>query len=189
MFFFRQWRSERQVQRKALQFVERVEAEPAAEDVTWLAATATRGDEDHARWELRYARAAIGLLVAQRDALDDRTGSVVGRALSDRFENDDRIDRDRRELAARQFNARLSAYRDALGSRGGVARGVLGQTLLAFAGGAFRDAAEQVSRASAILATYEKEANEALRSEFGAAALPENVPPSALVEQQPDPVR
>ena len=189
MFFFRQWRSERQVQRKALQFVEQIEAEPAADDVAWLAATATRGDEDHARWELRYARVAIGLLVAQRDALDDRTASVVGRALSDRFESDDRIDRDRRYLAERQFNARLSAYRDALGSRGGVARGVLGQTLLAFAGGAFRDAADQVARASAILAAYEKEANEALRSVFGAAALPENVPPSAMLDQQPDPVR
>jgi hypothetical protein len=181
--FFRQWRTERQLQRKALQFVGHIEAEPAGEDVAWLATTATRGDEDHARWELRYARAAIGLLVAQRDALDDRTASVVGRALSDRFDQDERIDRDRRDLAGRQFNARLSAYRDAFGSRGSAARGVLGQTLLAFAGGAFRDAEDQVSRASAILGGYEREANEALRSVFGAAALPDNVPPSALIGQ------
>jgi len=32
-------------------------------------------------------------------------------------ERDQRIDRDRRDLAERQFNARLSAYRDALGAR------------------------------------------------------------------------
>lgn len=183
MFFLRQWRAERQLQRKALQYVAQIEAEPAAEDVRWLAATATRGDEDHARWELRYARAALGLLVAQRDALDDRTASVVGRALSDRFDRDERIDHDRRDLAERQFNARLSAYRDAFGSRGALARGILGQTLLAFAGGAIRNAEEQVARASGILGGYEREANESLRSVFGAAALPENVPPSALVGQ------
>ena len=178
--FFRRWRTERELQRKALQFVGHIEAEPAAEDVAWLANGATRGDEDHARWELRYARAALGLLVAQRDALDDRTASVVGHALSARFEADDRIDRDRRELAERQFNARLSAYRDAFASRGGNARSVLGQTLLAFAGGAFRNADEQVSRAAGILAGYERDANEALRSVFGAAALPEDVAPSSL---------
>jgi hypothetical protein len=183
MFFLSRWRTERQLQRKALQFLGHIEAEPAPEDVAWLAATATRGDEDHARWELRYARAALGLLVSQRDALDDRTASVVGHALSDRFERDERIDSDRRDLAERQFNARLSAYRDAFGSRGAAARGILGQTLLAFAGGAFRDAADQVARASAILSGYERDANEALRSVFGAAALPENVPPSALVGQ------
>jgi len=183
MRFLRQWRAERLLQRRALQFVERIGVEPEAGDVAWLAATATRGDEDHARWELRYARAAIGLLVAQRDALDDRTASVVGRALSDRFERDERIAGDRRELAERQFNARLSAYRDAFASRGAPARALPGQTLLAFAGGAFRGADEQVARASAILALYEREANEALRAEFGAAALPENVAPSALLEQ------
>ena len=188
MEFFRRWRAERQLQRKALQFVEQIEAEPAAGDVDWLATTATRGDEDHARWELRYARAAIGLLVAQRDALDDRTASAVGRALSERFERDERIDRDRRDLAERQFNARLSAYRDAFGSRG-IARTVLGQTLLAFAGGAFRDAQAQVERATGILGEYEKEANEALRSVFGAATLPEHVPPSALLEHQADSAR
>jgi hypothetical protein len=189
MLFFDKWRSERQLQRKASQFVDAIESEPASDDVAWLANTATRGDDDHARWELRYAKAALGLLVAQRDALDDRTASLVGRALSDRFESDDRIDRDRRDLASRQFNARLSAYRDAFGARAAAARGVLGQTLLAFAGGAFRNADEQVARASGILAGYEREANEALRSVFGAAALPEHVPPSAALGGRADQAR
>ena len=183
MILFSRWRAERQFQRKAAQYVDQIEAEPAAEDVRWLADAATRGDDDHARWELRYARAAIGLLVAQRDALDDRTASVVGRALSDRFDRDDRIDRDRRYLAERQFNARLSAYRDAFATRLSSTP-VLGQTLLAFAGGAFRDAEAEVARASSILTGYEREANDALRSVFGAAALPENLPPSALVSDQ-----
>src|SRR5688572_3846818 len=117
MALFKEWRETRQLQRKAAQFVDEVTNEPAAPDVSWLAQIATRGDEDHARWELRYARRAIGLLIAQRDALDDRTSSLVARALTEAFEKDEQIDRDRRELAERQFNQRLSAYRDALGAR------------------------------------------------------------------------
>ncbi|MGH7678304.1 MAG: hypothetical protein ACRENU_07550, partial [Gemmatimonadaceae bacterium] len=144
--------------------------------------TATRGDDDHARWELRYARRAIGLLIAQRDALDDRTGSVVGRAVSEAFDADERIDRDRRDLAERQFNARLSAYRDALGARVPDSSVRLGQTLLAFSGGSFRDVDEKVRRAGEIVEAYMKEANETLRSVFGTAALPEHVPPSALAK-------
>src|SRR5881296_2123262 len=179
MALFKQWRAARQLQRKADQFVSALVGEPNPSDVAWLAATATRGDEDHARWELRYARRAIGLLVAQRDALDDRTGSIVARAFSVAFERDEQIDRDRRELAERQFNARLSAYRDALAAR--VPDDVrVGQTLLAFSGGSFREVDANVRRAGGILRAYEREANETLRSVFGTAALPEHVPPSAL---------
>ena len=180
MVFFKEWRAARQLQRKAEQFVQQVIGEPDPGDVAWLATTATRGDEDHARWELRYARRALALLVAQRDALDDRTGSLVARALGEAFERDDQIGTDRRDLAERQFNARLSAYRDAMGARGSDVTTRLGQTLLAFSGGAFRDVDDNVRRAGALLDQYSKEANEALRTVFGAAALPEHVPPSAL---------
>ena len=180
MALFKQWRAARQLQRKANQFVAALIGEPDAADVTWLAKTATRGDEDHSRWELRYARRAIGLLVAQRDALDDRTGSIVARAVSEAFDRDQRIDRDRRDLAERQFNARLSAYRDALGARVPDSGVRLGQTLLAFSGGSFRDVDANVRRAGAVLSGYEKEANEALRAVFGTATLPEHVPPSAV---------
>lgn len=177
---FQRWRAERQLQRKAGQYVEVLLTEPLGADVTWLAAVATRGDNDHARWELRYARRAIGLLVAQRDALDDRTASFVARAISDAFERDENIDRERRELAERQFNARLSAYRDALSARVADSAGRLGQTLLAFSGGSFREIDANVRRAGDLLTAYEKDANEALRGIFGSAALPEHVPPSAL---------
>src|SRR5687768_15227036 len=129
MALFKEWRAARQLQRKAEQFVQEVTREPAVTEVNWLAGIATRGDEDHARWELRYARRAIGLLVAQRDALDDRTSSLVAGALSEAFERDERIDRDRRDLAERQFNARLSTYRAAMGARVPDSAVRLGQTL------------------------------------------------------------
>lgn len=180
MAFFKEWRAARQLQRKADQFVAALTAEPEQSDVSWLAVTATKGDEDHARWELRYARRALGLLVAQRDALDDRTSSLVARALGDAFGRDDRIGADRRELAERQFNARLSAYRDAMGARGSDVSTRLGQTLLAFSGGSFRDLDDNVRRAGSLVDGYAREANEALRTVFGTAVLPENVPPSAV---------
>jgi hypothetical protein len=180
MALFQRWRAERTLRRNAEQYVAHLAGEPAAADVSWLAATATRGDEDHARWELRYARRGIALIVAQRDALDDRTSSAVASVIADAFERDDRIDSDRRDLAERQFNARLSAYRDALGARVPDATVRLGQTLIAFSGGSFRDADANVRRAGEIVSGYAREANEALRAVFGAAALPENVPPSAM---------
>ncbi|HEU4994661.1 MAG TPA: hypothetical protein VFT29_07565 [Gemmatimonadaceae bacterium] len=179
MALFKRWLAARQLQRKAGQFVTGLLAEPSTDDTVWLARVATKGDEDHACWELRYARRAIGLLVAQRDALDDRTSSLVARALSGAFERDDRIDRERRDLAERQFNARLSAYRDALGARVADSAVRLGQTLLAFAGGSFRDVDDNVRRAGEVISGYEEEAHESLRAVFGSAALPEHVPPSA----------
>ena len=59
----------------------------------------------------------------------------------------------------------------------------MGQTLFAFAGGSFRRQDENIVRAGELLASYLAEANEALRESFGAAALPENIPPSALLNR------
>src|SRR6185437_12094853 len=70
---FARWRAERDLERRATTFVQTLFVEPGSADVEWLARVATRGDLDHARWELRYARRALGLIAAQRDARDDRT--------------------------------------------------------------------------------------------------------------------
>ena len=182
MPLFARWRAERDIQRKAERYVERLLTEPEDDDVRWLAHTATRGDTDHARWELRYARRALGLLTAERDALDDRTGSVVARALAVATSRDPQVADEMQEVAERQFNARLSAYRDALSARAGAATGArLGQTLFAFAGGSFRQVDDAISRGGELLGRYLTEANTALRDTFGKASLPENIPPSALV--------
>lgn len=181
MALFSRWRAERELKRKAERYVATLMSEPTAEDVSWLASKATRGDADHARWELRYAKRALGLLAAQRDALDDRTGSVVARTLDEAFARDEHIATDMLDVAERQFNARLAAYRDVLGARGGGALlPRLGQTLFAFAGGAFRHVDENIERAGELVSRYLSEANAALRDAFGTASLPENVPPSSL---------
>ncbi len=181
MPLFARWRAEREQQRKAAAYVAVLFGEPDADDVRWLADVATRGDVDHARWELRYARRALGLIAAQRDALDDRTASLVAREIAEAFDRDQNIDAGRTDTAERQFNARLSAYRDGLTARAGSATPQrMGQTLFAFAGGSFTRQSDDIARAGRLLAAYSSQANEALRATFGVATLPEHVPPSEM---------
>jgi hypothetical protein len=169
----RAWTLDRDQRRRAASYVTALCAEPADDDVAWLSEHGTDCDTDHARWELRYARRALGLLAAQRDALDDRTASLVASELARSLANDSAIAPGKIRMAERQLNARLSAYGDALGNREGEGSGWhLGRTLLEFAG--HRDAVKPsiVAHASDLLARYLGEANDALRKYFGAASLP-----------------
>lgn len=181
MRLFRSFRDDRALLRRSASFATVLMAEPSPDDVEWLARVATRGDVDHARWELRYLRRALGVLVAQRDALDDRTPSEVLRALLYRMQKDPYVDHTLRELAERQFNARLSAYRDAFTSRGhGTPALRVAQNMLAFAGGPIRGDDPDVQRGAVLVADLVAAANDALRAAFGTAELPEDVSPSRL---------
>jgi hypothetical protein len=178
---FRSFRDDRALLRKSAEFAAVLMAEPSTAEVVWLSSVATRGDIDHARWELRYLRRSVGILVAQRDALDDRTPSEVLRALLHRMQKDPNVDPSLRELAERQFNARLGAYRDAFTSRGhGTPALRLAQNMLAFAGGPIRGDDPVVRRGAEIVAETIGMANEALRGTFGVVELPEDVSPSRL---------
>ena len=182
MRLFRSFRDDRALQRGSASYVATLMTEPQAGDVEWLSANATRGDIDHAVWELRYLRRALGILVAQRDALDDRTHSEVLRTLASKMERDPHVDGDLRELAERQFNARLSAYRDAFTSRGhGTPATRVAQNMLAFAGGPIRADDPVVVRGTALVTEVLAAAGEALRASFGTAELPEDVPPSQIL--------
>jgi hypothetical protein len=157
-------------------------AEPREADVTWLAEGPALGDVDHARWEWRYARRALGLLAAERDALDDLTASVVSAALARALRRNEQIAPENREMAAKQFNMRLSAYRDVLVERGASESSSqrLGRVLLQFAGNDNPPAA-LLSDAGRRIAVYLVEASDTLRSTFGAASLPDNIAPSAAM--------
>lgn len=180
MIFWRRWAADRSLSAKARTFVAALGAEPAEEDVAWLAANGTGGDLDHARWELRYARRALGLISAQRDALDDRTASVVAHALSDFLSSDPAVAPGKLRVVERQLNERLRAYGDALANREGAGAGWhLGRALLEFAGRRDAVPAEVVTRGSELLAGYLAEANQMLRKSFGAATLPDDPLPAA----------
>ena len=178
-----EWRAARERRRKAGAFLDSVRNEPDESDVQWLSSAAARDDADHARWELRYARLALGVLTAQRDALDDQTGSDIVAALDEAVRRDPSVDPGMHELVAKQLNDRLSGYREALIARGGgVGSGErLGRVLLAFASDGARSAGAPLPRAVELLSAYMAEANESLRVVYGAAALPEHLPPSEVV--------
>jgi hypothetical protein len=163
-----------------------VRAEPAETDTQWLAECATRGDLDHARWELRYARRALGLIAAQRDALDDRTPSAVARELTASLAREPLVDAAKLEVAERQFNQRLRAYADVLAERseGEPTAARLGRALLAFAGGGTTPSVADVERAAALMSSYLAEGSAALQLAFGAADLPENVAPSVAAAER-----
>lgn len=178
------WRTERARRRRAEAMVSALRREPEGADVVWLAEAACDGDQDHARWELRYARAAMGLLVAQRDALDDRTAAEISAAMIRIFEGDPRIAEDRRDLASRQFNERLLGYREALSLRGGpiTPADAAGRCLLAFASDGARTAGAPLAYAIELLQRFADESGEELRRTYGEAKLPEDVKPSVLRE-------
>lgn len=179
--FFTAWREQRRLKRAAAAYVQGLLADPDAADVNWLSSVATGGDVDRARWELRYARRAAGLLSAERDALDDRTASAVAHELDESWAGDRNVAAGMRHIAERQFNARLGALARAIAARSSPeATGTrLGRALLISAG-AMALSPSDIDRAGAIVAGYLEEANESLRRLFGTATLPENVPPSAL---------
>ena len=179
--FFAAWLEQRRLRQTAAVYVQTLLAEPDADDVTWLSGVGTRGDVDRARWELRYARRACGMLSAERDALDDRTASAVAKELSESWSKDRNIAADKRSAAEQQFNARLRALGQALAARSSPEpTGTrLGRALL-LASGAFSPAPTDVERAGTVVARYLEQANESLRRAFGTATLPENLPPSAI---------
>ena len=182
--FFTAWREQRRLRRSAAAYVEGLLAEPDSDDVTWLTSAATRGDGDRARWELRYARRAAGLLSAERDALDDRTASAVARELGESWASDRNIAAGKRHMAERQFNVRLLALGEAISARSSAepTAARIGRALL-MAAGATSPAPSDIERAGAIVARYLEQANESLRRLFGTASLPENIPPSALARR------
>ncbi len=178
---FDEWRSEWRLKRGLGTYVEALMSEPDAEDVAWLGGAACGGDLDRAAWELRYARRALGLIVSQRDALDDRTGSLVARELGNALQADRNVAPAMLKVSERQFNDRLTLYRDVLAARtpseGTGMR--LGRALLLISGTA-RASDDMIARGGEILARYMGESNESLRKAFGTPSLPEDIPPSAL---------
>jgi hypothetical protein len=170
--FWRDFVAERALRRRAEVFVRALHGEPADAAVQWLAERTAGRDADHARWELRYAMRALGLVVARRDALDDRTASAVAHALSEALRHDGRVAGGMRKVAERQFNTRLTLYADALSVRGPASGSAkrLGRALLEFSGSdSIRDDAA-VAPAGDLLVDYEARAHESLRAAFGGAA-------------------
>jgi hypothetical protein len=178
---FAEWLAERAQRRRAAAVARVAMAEPDEEDVRWLAERGAAGDADHARWEWRYARRAFAIVVAQRDALDDRTGSLVAAAIARAMARDPMVASAKRAVAARQFNDRLTRYAEIIRDRepGLPTAERLTRALFAFAGQPALTPAD-LARGSAAITAMLAEAHDVLTTQFGAAALPPDVAPSAI---------
>ncbi len=169
------WRAQRERSRRASTYLGRLLRAPEPVDVTWLASIGV--PDAIAVREVTFAKRAIGLIVAERDALDDRTASDVAHQLAPVISRESRAAVDR----GREWGERWRAYTAALAVRGNVETPAtrLGRVLLAGAGiGA--PSTEQLLRATQFVLNTRSEANVALRDVFGVATLPDDVRPSAL---------
>ncbi|HEX6943459.1 MAG TPA: hypothetical protein VF128_11065 [Gemmatimonadaceae bacterium] len=172
-----------QRRRAALAYVADASSEPDESDVAWLAAAAGDGDTDRARWELRYARRAFALLVAERDALDDRTGQLVSREMRQALQMDRSVAAGMVGLAERQLNQRLAYFRTTFSERPGseATDARLARVFLDRVG--VRDVSGNVNRAATIIRRYIEASQDALRAAFGVAEVPEDQPPSVWAKR------
>ncbi|MBL0172680.1 MAG: hypothetical protein IPP90_18625 [Gemmatimonadaceae bacterium] len=175
MGFIADWRAARERRRRADRFLHTLLTPPESADVDWLSALTVR--RELAVRELTFARRALGLLVAERDALDDRTAADVAHALAPLIEAEARKSPD----AGSAWAARRRAYSAAMTVRGqSDAPATRFARVLLEGAGLSEPAEEAVVRAAAFVQVTRSQANEALRAAFGVASLPEDVRPSAI---------
>jgi hypothetical protein len=169
------WRAGRERRRLADAYLKRVLTTPETADIEWLAPLV--GGRDRAQQELLFAQRAVALIVAERDALDDRTASDVAHALADVLDRESRQSAD----AGRVWSARWLAYTAALSMRGHIDPPATRLARVLFEGSGLSDPpADALSRVAQVIQGTRTKANESLRAVFGVASLPEDVRPSAL---------
>ncbi|HYW33265.1 MAG TPA: hypothetical protein VE869_17315 [Gemmatimonas sp.] len=175
MGMLNEWRAGRERRRRSATYLVALLQAPSPSDVEWLSRLS--GNASTAAQELMFARRAIGLIVAERDALDDRTASDVAHQLADV------VVREARDAPARgrAWAERWRAYTGALAVRGETDAPAtrLARVLLAGAG-LESPGADAMARATLYVSSTRTQANEALRAVFGVASLPEDVRPSAI---------
>src|SRR5690606_19008505 len=105
MSVFAEWRAARERRERATNYLATLQHDPPAADIEWLRQFSQLDDES-ARREVRTARRAIALIVAERDALDDRTAADVAHRLDEIVREEAR----RETEAARSWADKWRAY-------------------------------------------------------------------------------
>lgn len=183
MWPFGKSKAAEQLRRAVQAYVADASSEPDEADVEWLASIIGDGDMDRARWEFRYARRAFGLLVAERDALDDRTGSLVAREMRQALQMDRSVAAGMVGLAERQLNQRLAYFRTAFTERSSTEPTDVRLARVFLDRLGVRDVLGNVPRVAAIARRYIEASQEALRASFGVAVVPEDQPPSVWAKR------
>lgn len=170
-------REQRRRQALAERYLDNVLHDPSADELSWLM-QASGASRELALIELAFSQKAIGLIVAERDALDDQTAADVSHAIDAIVAREALV----RRGVIEEWHAHWAEYHDALEARGRaepplkrIARVLLRRC------GTPEPQPEQLARAERLVTTFRHAANEALREAFGVASLPEDRPPSALL--------
>lgn len=183
MWPFGKSKAAEQHRRAAQAYIAVASSEPDEADVAWLASILGDGDIDRARWEFRYARRAFALLVAERDALDDRTGSLVAREMRQALQMDRSVAAGMVGVAERQLNQRLAYFRTAFSERSSTESTDVRLARVFLDRLGVRDVSGNVARASTIARRYIEASQDALRAAFGVAVVPEDQPPSVWAKR------
>ncbi|MBL0940833.1 MAG: hypothetical protein IBJ03_18210 [Gemmatimonadaceae bacterium] len=175
MGLWEEWRASRARRQRAERYLSVLLREPDAADVQWLKGLA--GDDARANRELAFSRRAIGLIVAERDALDDRTAAEVAHLLAPVVAGETRRNADH----GREWADRWRAYTAALAVRGSTESPAarIARVMLHGAG-VTEPSAEILGRGTQFVVETRTALNESLRAAFGVASLPEDVRPSTL---------
>lgn len=177
MSILSEWRVARERKRRASVYLAAITQHVAPADIEWLAKLTDGRNEVLATRELQFARRAIGLIVAERDALDDRTASDVAHQLATVISSEARQD----AVAGRAWSERWRAYTGALAARGSTESPAARLARVMLTGsGVFAPTSEQLLRATQYILAVRTGANESLRTAYGSVSLPEDVRPSAM---------
>ncbi len=174
MGFYADWRNARRRRRRAAEYLERVLQDSGPDSALWVSSI---GGGERAASELLYLRRALALIVAERDALDDRTASDVAHCLAPVIarEAQDNAETSRRWVDRwREYTAALAVRGSAESPSARLARVLLRET------GIETTNADALATTTAMVQSARVQANEALRAAFGVASLPDDVRPSAM---------
>lgn len=177
MSILTEWRVGRERRKRAAVYLAAITQPVAPADVEWLKRLVEGQSEPLAVRELQFARRALGLIVAERDALDDRTASDVAHQLAGIIGQEARLD----QVAGRAWSERWRAYTGALAARGSHESPAARMARVMLAGaGVGAPVSEQLIRGTQYILAVRASANEALLTAYGAVSLPEDIRPSAV---------
>lgn len=170
-----EWRASRERRLRAERYLGTVLRDPSPGDLQWLQALGVTAER--ARRELAFGRRAVGLIVAERDALDDRTAADVAHLLAPIMAGEGRSD----AAYGAEWAERWRAYTAALAVRGSTESPAVRLARVMLAGaGLTEPSAEVLQHATRYVMDTRAACNESLREAYGVASLPEDVRPSTI---------
>lgn len=175
MSIWTDWQAARARRQRVELYLNQVLRDVDTTGLPWLLAAV--GSEKVAQREIAFARRAIGLIVAERDALDDQTAADVSHQLAPVVSAEARRDPETGRLWAERWRG----YTAALAARGSQETPVMRlANVLLDGAGVPNPSPELLQQTTRYVQETRGALNESLRTAFGAASLPEDVRPSAL---------